>query len=239
MVENSTDWTREFARSGVRDSLAQIIDDSTPGVIERLGTDPAAYGELIVATHLVATEADELLRETIISARQAGLNWEKIGNLLGVSRQAAQQRFGGGIVDLAPVTDPNAEALPPIGTRVTLEHTFTATDELPILNRAGLYGWHGVSFTSSTWTIEFDNRQWQHAVSAGKPPNGFGWERIGRWAFQVFWARPTELLILPGNPPPDAFLSDKKLRAALKGETEMEYSLGNALKGLGKFLGDI
>jgi hypothetical protein len=216
VVENITEWTREFAKSGVRDSLAQIVDESTPGITNRLGSDPNAFAELIAVTHLVAEEAEALLRETVLSARNAGLNWEQIGAIVGASRQAAQQRFttgpGAGRLTSAE-RDP--DGLPPIGTRVTISHTFTATDEIKMLNRAGAYGWHAVAFTTETWTFEFDNRQWHHAVTYGKEPNGGGWERIGRWALSVFWARPTDLPILPGNPEPEAFKSDKKLQKAL------------------------
>lgn len=41
-----------------------------------------------------AAHAQRYLANTVRNARDAGLSWAAIGELLGVSRQAAQQRFG-------------------------------------------------------------------------------------------------------------------------------------------------
>ena len=233
MVENTTDWTREFARPQVRDTLAKVIDESTPGLIDRLGSDPKAYADLLAVTHLVSEEADELLRETVISARHSGMNWEQIGEVLGISRQAAQQKFSAGpssvvepVADVGrnhlplvvePVADVGRNHLPPAGTQVMIDIDYTGgSEEVKMLNRAGQYGWHGVAFTAETWTLEFDNRQWQHLSSFAKEPYGGGWQRIGRFLWSVWWARPTNLPILPGNPDPHSFKSQRKLEKELK-----------------------
>jgi hypothetical protein len=234
MVGNTTDWTREFARPQVRDTLAKVIDESTPGLIDRLGSDPNAYADLLAVTHLVSEEADELLRETVISARHSGMNWEQIGEVLGISRQAAQQKFSAAsTADVADVANPafpisltpNATApamlnyadLPPVGTQVMIDIDYTGgSEEVKMLNRAGQYGWHGVAFTAETWTLEFDNRQWQHLSSFAKEPFGGGWQRIGRFLWSVWWARPTNLPILPGNPDPHSFKSQRKLEKELR-----------------------
>ena len=47
----------------------------------------------IAAAHHEATVAEHTLKAAISRARQAGLPWSAIGAQLGVSRQAAQQRF--------------------------------------------------------------------------------------------------------------------------------------------------
>ena len=41
-----------------------------------------------------ARENERLTAEWVVKARDAGASWEQIGHALGVSRQAAQQRFG-------------------------------------------------------------------------------------------------------------------------------------------------
>ena len=285
MVINESEWSREFARSTVRDALAQIIDDATPGLIERLATDPAAYAQLLAVTHLVAEEAEELLRETAISARHAGLNWEQVGAAIDLDRQAAQRRFGPKKAELAEPLEPDipeqsaalgdqltapqlvpghGQALtpgghlapiggelaavtsgqlaayadgtqatpllrpyPPLGTRDTV---FEGDDNRWTFGTAGQYGWHPVSFSGSTWTVEFDNQQWEFDITTGKEPKGPGWQRIGRYAFAVYWTRPTGRPILPGNPDPGAFTSEKKLKMALAGQPDR--SIGDRLESM-------
>lgn len=39
-------------------------------------------------------EHDAALTRTVLKARRLGVTWDQIGNLLGISRQAAYQRFG-------------------------------------------------------------------------------------------------------------------------------------------------
>jgi hypothetical protein len=51
---------------------------------------------LLQAIKVAAATADEShtkLREAVAAARASGLSWQLIGTTLGVSRQAAQQRF--------------------------------------------------------------------------------------------------------------------------------------------------
>jgi hypothetical protein len=42
----------------------------------------------------LATELDEAIGQTVIGLRKAGYSWAEIAARLGVSRQAAQQRWG-------------------------------------------------------------------------------------------------------------------------------------------------
>ncbi|MCL1801284.1 MAG: hypothetical protein FWG25_07995 [Promicromonosporaceae bacterium] len=227
MPENDVEWTVEFARNNVRDAIAKIVDDATPGLIERLAGDPSAYGQLVAITKLVSDEADQLLRETVISARHSGLNWERIGDVVGMSRQEAQQTYGSKIDDaaidasnalmIAPgaQADMTAHRLPPIGTRV-----HTKLDELVQLNRGGPYGWHAVAYQGGYFVMEFDDQQWNHATSYRNPPPGGGWQRIARWGPWIYWARPTGLPILPGAPEPNSFASDSRLRKELRRNLE-------------------
>ncbi len=41
-------------------------------------------------------DAERRLREAVQSARRGGRSWSRIAMVLGVSKQAAQQRFGDG-----------------------------------------------------------------------------------------------------------------------------------------------
>jgi Clp amino terminal domain, pathogenicity island component len=54
---------------------------------------------------------DELIGRRVAEARAAGASWTEIGQLFGTSKQAAQQRYGGGIADPARWTPAAREAL--------------------------------------------------------------------------------------------------------------------------------
>jgi hypothetical protein len=53
----------------------------------------ALHHRAIIAAVQDAEAADQKLREAVAAARAAGEKWAEIGMALGVSRQAAQQRF--------------------------------------------------------------------------------------------------------------------------------------------------
>ena len=55
---------------------------------------PPAYLDLVRQTRNVDALAEQVLRESVLLARTAGHTWQEIGDLLGVTRQAAFQRFG-------------------------------------------------------------------------------------------------------------------------------------------------
>ena len=42
----------------------------------------------------LAADVDQAIRERVASARSMGESWASIGEALGITRQAAQQRFG-------------------------------------------------------------------------------------------------------------------------------------------------
>src|SRR5690349_18241280 len=61
-------------------------------VLEDVG-DEIDYLRLVAGADVAAREGERLLREAVANARRAGQSWDAIGRVLGVSRQAAQQRF--------------------------------------------------------------------------------------------------------------------------------------------------
>ena len=68
----------------------QLADDLDPDDVEAHDTDDLRQ----VATASDAVRADEVrLREAVQSARAHGRSWNQISVALGVSRQAARQRF--------------------------------------------------------------------------------------------------------------------------------------------------
>ncbi|OIJ68152.1 hypothetical protein WN71_009880 [Streptomyces mangrovisoli] len=63
---------------------------------ESLGSPltPPSYLDLVRRSQGVAEGAQQLLRLCVQQCRDAGHTWQEIGDLLGVTRQAAFQRFG-------------------------------------------------------------------------------------------------------------------------------------------------
>lgn len=55
--------------------------------------DAAAFRRVVAAKRSLAGAEDEL-RDAVLAARAAGDSWTVIGAALGITRQAAQQRFG-------------------------------------------------------------------------------------------------------------------------------------------------
>jgi hypothetical protein len=72
--------------------------------------------ELVRAAHEVQDRAEALMAAAVQQARDAGRTWQDIGEVLGVSRQAAFQRYGkpidprtGGVMNTSPL--PEADEL--------------------------------------------------------------------------------------------------------------------------------
>ena len=137
---------------------------------------------LVDVTSRAGVETRSLLREAVSSARAAGASWEAIGRVLGMSRQAAQQRFG-----RAQDRDdtPGKRILGPV----------TASSEMEALRVAGRHGWHSVGFGAYQHTLEHSPTQWEHRrirVVATGTKNRLerdGWQVIGTWFPWVYLKR--------------------------------------------------
>jgi hypothetical protein len=114
----------------------------------------------------------DLLAQSVNSARVAGHSWSAIGEVLGMSRQAAQQRFGGANEQEAA----DERWLGPV----------TAFDEMEELAIAGRLGWRTVSAGMLRHRVVRTDTQWEHRrVVWRKPAPTYekdGWQ-IGCRAF--------------------------------------------------------
>lgn len=135
-----------------------------------------------------AAEADtvvsDLLGQAVSAARGNGHSWAAIGEVLGLSRQAVQQRFGAAIPDPAAAEPSQAERrrLGPI----------TALDELPELELAGRQGWRTVGAGMLYHLVERTDTQWEtRRVVWRKPAAAYeteGWVvavRVFPWLYLV------------------------------------------------------
>lgn len=71
--------------ASVQQQLQRFLDQS-------LGDDPR---QALIAAHQLGEEREWLLQRAVALARREQWSWSRIGRLLGVSRQAARQKFDG------------------------------------------------------------------------------------------------------------------------------------------------
>jgi hypothetical protein len=170
---------RDAISAGISDLVAQL----EPDLPYRLEDDPAAHLELVRVTREIADTVADVERDAVRAARSAGASWEAIGGVLGVSRQAAQQRYGG--------------PQPP-ATGITWRMTpVTSLDEMERLADAGRRGWHSVGFGMLYHDLERSDVQWEHLrVTAFQRRHrqllDEGWQRVGSmWFPWAYYVRPT------------------------------------------------
>lgn len=181
--------------------MAAVIGEVDPTLEERLENDPAAYLDLIAWGERMSRYSNELLRSAVASARAAGNSWEAIGNRLGVSRQAAQQRFPQ--TPLPSAEEPHEWLLQPL----------TAFNEMQVLGRVGVYGWHSVGYGPYYHLLEKSDKQWQHARILSFADQGLlrrrGWQRIaGGWFPWAYYKRQLREPALPEPPYFDPLMPD-------------------------------
>lgn len=142
--------------AAVRDAVAEAVLGTPAGLRADLEGDPDAYLRLVSASRTAAEETSRLLRDSINGARAAGHSWDTLGRLLGVSRQAAQQRFSG-----ATQPTPAADGSTDQPVRKVLS-PLTAFDEMAVLAIEGRRGWHVVDYGTLFHVVEHSSRQWEH-----------------------------------------------------------------------------
>ena len=72
------------------DELAKRFEDYEPSSGDE--GDVAEY--LLLRAALARARSERQIAEAIDAARHAGMSWKRIGDELGISAQAAQQRYG-------------------------------------------------------------------------------------------------------------------------------------------------
>jgi len=184
--------------TALREAIATAVLNSPAGMSTALQDDPQAYLRLVAATRTAAEETSRLLREAVDGARHAGHSWDSVGQLLGVSRQAAQQRFGtpaSTVANTQPVAGaPARRVLSPL----------TAFDEMDVLAEEGRHGWHSVDYGTLFHLVEASPWQWEHRrvlVSIGPRRHRLhdeGWQLIGSMWFP--WAYYKRRLDIPAEP---------------------------------------
>ncbi|PQZ59236.1 MULTISPECIES: hypothetical protein [unclassified Microbacterium] len=162
------------------------------GVAEKTSLATEDHIALIAASARAEDEVRSILRRTVLSARAAGASWSMIGTELGMSRQAAQQRFGHPSETVRQ--DGNERWLGPV----------SVFDEMAELELAGLEGWHTVEAGASAHRMLRSDTRWEHRRSVWRPiraaERSEGW-KISCTAFPwVYLVRDTGV---PVSSPPE------------------------------------
>ena len=181
---------KEEEAERIREAVAAAVTSGREGLVQALESDPESYLVLLAAAQVGATETTRLLREAVTSARNAGHSWEAIGGVLGISRQAAQQRFG---TAEPPKAGGNQKVLFPL----------TAFTEMAALEKAGREGWHLVGFGMLRHVVESSDQQWEHrrvplALASRRRMEADGWQPVGGWYPWRYYKRPLGLAPAPG-----------------------------------------
>ena len=130
--------------------------------------DPASRLTLVSRVRDAEVEVRELLQQSVASARSAGHSWGAIGETLGISRQAVQQRFGHQGATRLASDGPAQRWLGPV----------TAFDEMRELELAGRLGWRTVAAKMFYHLLEHTPTQWEHRRTVWSGPVR-RWEKDG------------------------------------------------------------
>ncbi|MGW9630220.1 hypothetical protein ACWGST_05915 [Agromyces sp. NPDC055520] len=150
--------------------MSSVGDAVTLAILDSVEVDGAVDGEigrdghlaLIRASAEAEREVRAILRQAVESARSGGVSWSAIGAELGMSRQAAQQRFG---------DTSRADATADDGSGYRWLGPVTAFDELAELELAGRAGWHTVEAGMLRHRMVRTETQWEHKRIIGRGPS--------------------------------------------------------------------
>jgi hypothetical protein len=182
--------------AAIREAVAEAVLTACEQGREGLDDDPDAHLLMVEAASVAAEETSRLLRQSITGARTAGHSWEALGRLLGISRQAAQQRFGTPASGCADPGTPDRRVLKPL-------HAF---NEMQALEKEGLRGWHVVDYGYLFHLVEASPSKWEHrrmwwpSRRRRRAMEEQGWELIVPSDFDSPWTYYKRRLNEPAQP---------------------------------------
>ncbi|MGZ9932505.1 hypothetical protein ACXNSR_21840 [Streptomyces sp. NC-S4] len=177
----------------IREGIAASVLGAPEGLADSLEHDPDGYLRLVDASRVGAEEASRLLREAVQGARAAGHSWEAVGRVLGVSRQAAQQRFAG----KAAGAHSSSPAGSPDGPERRILGGLSAFNEMAALEEAGRDGWHMIGYGPFFHEVEASGHPWEHcritlpSAARHRRMESDGWIPVGAgWFPWRYYKRP-------------------------------------------------
>ncbi len=141
------------------------------------------YARMIVAAHILADESRQTLGNWIDAGRRAGMSWVDIGALLGISKQAAQQRFGG----IRDGEEAPADA-------VVVKLGATPFSEPRLLDQQGDAGRELIEIGTFRLVFRQTEQRWAYLRSVGPIAaarlSAEDWRVAGRWFVFHYYKRP-------------------------------------------------
>ena len=138
-MNNPEDNSRRSLNSDEREKLRNSISNAVLNTVfstDEHGEDSSSYLRLINAADIAHKECGYLLEDAVYQAKRMKHSWALIGDVLGTSRQAAQQRFNPNSVPLTEFDETRTR-------RITGAHAF---NEMALLRVEGKAGNHLVGF---------------------------------------------------------------------------------------------
>ena len=149
------------------------------------GSDPQAYRDMVLASHIASEESRIALHRWVGAARRAGLAWSEIGALIGISKQAVQQRFGFSEPSMDPADD-----------EIVVRHGATAGNEMTILKADGEAGLELLDTGVLKLYLRQTDRRWEYERAAGLIPDNVrrqmeraGWTWVSTWYPFLYFKR--------------------------------------------------
>ncbi len=172
-------------REKLRNSISNAVLNSVFSSDEH-EEDSTSYLRLINAADIAHKESGYLLDDAVYQAKRIKHPWASIGDVLGISRQAAQQRFN---LNSAPLTEFDETKT----RRITGAHAF---NEMALLRVEGKAGNHLVGFGPLFLMVQESEQQWEHkrvlnfSWQAKEDLESNGWTYVGAWLPFLYYKRP-------------------------------------------------
>ncbi|MFZ1744186.1 MAG: hypothetical protein WAT93_15155 [Pontixanthobacter sp.] len=144
------------------------------------------FADAITASYLIADEGRLTLHRWVDAARRAGLSWSDVGEVLGISKQAAQQRFRPG--------ENREEVIPDEGSMV-VRLGATAFNEMQILREEGEKGNELVGVGILKLIFRHTDHTWEYRREIGNASTAddmrkAGWIIVDSWLPFRYFKRP-------------------------------------------------
>ena len=150
-----------------------------------MGKDQQAYRDMVLASYFATEEIRIALQRWVEAARRAGLSWSEIGALIGISKQAVQQRFG--------ASEPGME---PVDGDIIVRHGATGLNEMAMLVEEGQAGRELVGTGLLKLYLRQTDRRWSYDRVAGLLPEQVrrqmekaGWTWVSTWYPFLYFKR--------------------------------------------------